>query len=203
MEDTMEIRQLVRPPSAGDPHISAEERIQVLGWLDESHQEFFSAIDGVSDAQWKWRPAPGRWSVGETAEHIVLAEALLFGFVRKVAGSAPNPAWEEQTKVKTELLIRMMPSREGKAVAPEPIMPHGGLNHAQVKERFEKQRIEIVSFTRETRAALKECTIMHPFPAFGTLNGYQWLVYGPLHTIRHGKQIAEVKATCGYPSNSE
>jgi hypothetical protein len=144
----------------------------------------------------------GKMVRGRDCGAIVLAEALLFGFVRKAAGGAPNPAWEEETKGKTELLIRMMPSREGKAVAPEPIMPHEGLTHAQVKERFEKQRIEIVSFTRETRAALKECTIMHPFPAFGTLNGYQWLIYAPLHTIRHGKQIAEVKATCGYPSNS-
>ena len=47
--------------------------------------------------------------------------------------------------------------------------------------------------------ALKAHTIRHPFPIFGTLNAYQWLIYGPLHTMRHVKQIAEVKATEGYP----
>ena len=31
------------------------------------------------------------------------------------------------------------------------------------------------------------------------LNGYQWLIYAPLHTMRHDKQIAEVKATPEYP----
>jgi hypothetical protein len=45
-----------------------------------------------------WKPAPERWSVGETAEHIVLAEALLFGFVRKALSAELNPVWEEQTK---------------------------------------------------------------------------------------------------------
>ena len=30
---------------------------------------------------------------------------------------------------------------------------------------------------------------------------YQWLIYAQLHTMRHDKQIAEVKATAGYPSN--
>ena len=34
---------------------------------------------------------------------------------------------------------------------------------------------------------------------FGTLNAYQWLIYIPLHNLRHEKQIAEVKATKGYP----
>ena len=180
--------------------LRAEERTQVLNWLDESHKEFLAAIDRVSDAQWRWKPAPERWSVGETAEHIVLAEALLFAFVRKAMAAPPNPDWEEQTNGKTELLIRMMPSRQGKAVAPEPIAPHKGFARAQVKERFEKQRIEIVSFVNETQMALKEHTVVHPFPSHGTLSAYQWLIYVPLHTVRHDKQIADVKATPGYPS---
>jgi hypothetical protein len=60
--------------------------------------------------------------------------------------------------------------------------------------------IEILQFARENTMAVKEHTLPHPFPIFGTLNAYQWLIYVPLHTIRHDKQIAEVKATSGYPS---
>ena len=71
------------------------------------------AIRGVTGAQWKWKPAPAEWSVGEAAEHVALAEALLFGFVRKALAAPPNRAWEEQTKGKTELLIRALPSGEG------------------------------------------------------------------------------------------
>jgi hypothetical protein len=58
--------------------MSVEERTRVIDWLDESHKEFVASISGLSDAQWKWKPAPERWSIGETAEHIVLAEALLW-----------------------------------------------------------------------------------------------------------------------------
>jgi len=108
----MQLRQLV------NPHISTEERTLILKWLGESHQEFFEAIDRVSDAQWEWKPAAERWSLGETAEHIVLAEALLFGFVRKAMAAPPNLVWEEQTKGKTELLIQVIPSRLAKGVAP-------------------------------------------------------------------------------------
>src|SRR6202165_4268775 len=96
------------PIGATDAHMTAEERSKVLNWLEESRKEFLAAIDGVTEEQWKWKPAPERWSVGETAEHIVLAEAMLFENVKKAVSSPANPAWEEQTKGKTEFIERGM-----------------------------------------------------------------------------------------------
>jgi DinB superfamily len=189
------------PLCAADAHMTAEERMKVIGYLEESRKEFLAAIDGVTEEQWKWKPAPERWSVGETAEHIVLAEALLFGNVQKAIASPPNPAWEEKTKGKTEFIERVMAPRLGKATAPDPIVPSGKMTQKQVRETFLKQREEIEKFARETEVALKEYTVEHPFAVFNTLNAYQWLIYGPLHTERHDKQIAEVKATQGYPKN--
>lgn len=171
-------------------HVSTEERAQVLRWLEESHREFFAVISGVSDDQWNWKPAPERWSVGETAEHIVLAEALLFAFVQRALAGPPNPHWEEQTKGKAELLIQVVPSQEGKAAAPQLLAPRERVTRAEIKERFATKRTEIVTFARETHLALKEFTLAHPFPVFGILNAYQWLIYVPLHTLRHNKQIA-------------
>ncbi len=186
---------------AADAHMTAEERAKAIGYLEESRKEFLAAIDGVTAEQWKWKPAPERWSVGETAEHIVLAEDLLFGNVKKAIASPPNPEWEEKTKGKTEFIERVMAPRLGKATAPEPIVPGGKMTQAEVRERFLKQREEIEKFAREIQVALKEYTVEHPFAVFNTLNAYQWLIYAPLHTERHDKQIAEVKATQGYPKN--
>jgi len=187
------------PLCAADAHMTAEERTKVMTYLEDSRKEFLAAIDGVTEEQWKWKPAPERWSVGETAEHIVLAEAALFGNVQKAIASAPNPAWEEKTKGKTEFIEKVMAPRLGKATAPEPIVPSGKMTQTQVRETFLKQRVEIEKFAKETDVGLKEYTAEHPFPVFSTLNAYQWLIYGPLHTMRHDKQIAEVKATAGYP----
>jgi len=172
---------------------------QLLPLLDESHRAFLTAIDGLTDAQWEWKPAPGRWSIGETAEHIVLAEALLFASVRKAISAPRNPDWEAQTQGKTELLLRVLPARNGKAISPAPILPREWHTRAQIIERFERQRVEIVSFAA-AQPDLQQHTRVHPFPIFGTLNAYQWLLYVPLHTIRHTRQIAEVKATAGYPA---
>jgi DinB superfamily len=183
--------------AASDAHMTPDERAKALRWLEESRQEFLAAIDGVTEQQWKWKPAPDRWSVGEVAEHIVIAEASQFANVQKAIASAPNPDWEEKTRGKTERLEAVLAPRLGRVQAPEAIVPKGGMTLAQVKDRFEKQRAEMVKFARETDAPLKQYTIDNPF--FGTLNAYHWLIYAPLHTMRHDKQIAEVKATTGYP----
>jgi uncharacterized damage-inducible protein DinB len=182
---------------AADARMTPEERANALKWLEESRKEFLAAIDGLSEQQWAWRPAPNRWSVGEVAEHIVLAEASQFATVQKALVSASDADWETKTKGKTERLVAVLAPRLGKAQAPEAIVPKGGMTQAQVKERFEKQRAEIVKFAAESDAPLKQYIIANPF--FGPLNGYNWLIYAPLHTMRHDKQIAEVKATPGYP----
>ncbi len=191
---------LVVPACSGNPLLSAEERACALNLLEDSQREFFAALDGVSGTQWKWKPAPEQWSVGETAEHIVLAEALLFASVRRAVASPPNPEWAEQTKGRTEFVTRAVPSRARKAAAPERIVPRVGLTAAEVKQQFAGQRAEIAQFARETQIALKEHTLAHPFPIFGVLHAYQWLLYVPLHTMRHTQQIAEMKAAAGYPS---
>ena len=189
----------VGPLFAADAHMTPGEQMKVLNWLDESHREFLAAIDGVTAEQWKWKPASDRWSVGEVAEHVVLAEALLFGTVQRAVHSAPNPDWEAKTKGKTELIERVMAPRLGKAQAPEAIVPKGGMTADEVRATFDKQREAIVKFARKTNVELKQFTAEHPMPVFNTLNAYQWLIYIPLHTMRHDKQIAEVKATPGYP----
>jgi hypothetical protein len=182
---------------AADATMTGQERSDALKWLEESRTEFLAAITGLSEQQWKWKPAPDRWSVGEVAEHIVLAEAGQFANVRKALSSTPDPGWEAKTKGKTERLVAVLAPRLGRVKAAEAIVPKGGMSQAEAKERFLRQRAEIVKFAMESNAPLKQGIVENAF--FGPLNGYHWLIYIPLHTMRHDKQIAELKATAGYP----
>src|SRR5262249_14675525 len=89
---------------ASDAAISSSERAHAIQLLNDSEKEFLAMVDGLTEAQWNYKPAPDRWSVGETAEHIVLAEAGLFSFVEKAVASPPNPDWEAKTHGKTEFI---------------------------------------------------------------------------------------------------
>jgi hypothetical protein len=71
------------------------------------------------------------------------------------------------------------------------------LTRAALLARFKEQRAKVTAYVRDTDRPLKAHTAANPF--FGDLNAHQWLLYIPLHHIRHNQQIAEVKASPGYP----
>ncbi len=179
--------------------MTSQERAKVVGLLKQSQDEFLSSIEGLTEAQWTYKPGPDRWSIGETAEHIVLAEGLLFGSVEKCLASPANPDWEAKTGKKAAFIERVMLDRSHKATAPESIRPTG-ITRTEVIERYKAVRGKTLKFVTETDVPLKEFTSEHPFPVFNTLNAYDWLIYIPLHNMRHDLQIAEVKASPGYPS---
>src|SRR5690348_5125898 len=185
--------------NAADGALTPAERAHAIQLLQDSQKEFLSYVSGLTDEQWNYKAGPDRWSVGETAEHIVLAEGLLFSAVQGAVAAPVNPDWETKTKGKTEFIEKVMVDRSHKATAPEQIVPSGKLTREEVIQRYKEARAKTLKFAEETDVPLKSHTFDHPFPVFGTLNAYQWLIYIPLHNMRHDQQIAEVKASAGYP----
>jgi len=183
---------------AGDPVPSPSERARVIQLLRESQKEFLAAVENLSQEAWTYKPAPDRWSVAEVSEHIMLAEETLFGMAQKALGAPANPEAETRTAGKTEFLERVMVDRSRRAQAPESVKPLG-LARAEILDRYQGSRARTMKFIEATTAGLKAHTADHPFPVFGTLNAYQWILYIPLHNIRHNQQIAEVKASSGFP----
>src|SRR5215469_2941607 len=118
---------------------TAKERALLIKLLQDSQTEYLSYVENVSVAQWKWKPGQDRWSVGETAEHILLAEGRFFSAMERAVAAPPNPDWEKSTAGKAELLERALLDRGHKAVSPESIRPQG-LSKAEVIRRFKEAR---------------------------------------------------------------
>src|ERR1700720_940236 len=96
---------------ASDAAMTPAERAHAIQLLRDSQKEYMALLDGLTDEQWTWKSAPDRWSVGETAEHIVLAEGLLFGAVMGAVAAPVNPDWETKTRGKTEFIEKVMVDR--------------------------------------------------------------------------------------------
>ena len=186
------------PAMKGNATMSTEDRAKIIKMLGESQTETLDAIKGLTDEQWNYKPAPEKWSVGEVAEHIWLAEGLLFGAMENALKAPVNPQWEELTKGKDERVVSILTNRSGKAQAPETIKPTGK-TRAEIMEGLQAVRAKTMKFAQETQAEMKSHTTEHPFKVFGTLNAMQWLIYIPAHNLRHNQQIAEVKASAGFP----
>ena len=186
-------------PSISDPRITPEERAKVVKLMLDSQKEYMDLLANVNEAQWSYKPSPLRWSVGQVAEHIVLVENRLFSIIQRALDQKPNPDWESKTAGKEQVLERILPGRVGRAQAPIEIQPSGKLSREEVIKQFKQIRAKTLEFAEKTDLPLKQHTFDSPFPIFSTLNAYDWLLYIPFHNLRHDKQIAEVKASPGYP----
>jgi DinB superfamily len=179
-----------------DPKMTKAERAELIELLNKSEKEFLQAVEGLSQQQWSFKPGPDRWSVAECAEHIVLAEALLFETATTSLTAASDEKWEDTLR-KTDILRRALPNRSTKVDAPAAIKPRQAMTRQQLMARFKEQRARALAYVQETEAPLKAHTAANPF--FGPLNAHQWLLYIPLHHLRHNLQIAEVKSSSSYP----
>jgi len=181
--------------------MTSDQRAQLTTLLHAAQVEFLDLISGLTEAQWRHRPAASSWSVGETAEHIVLAEAGLFAKMQQALAAQPNPDWEAQTARKTEFIERVMPAPLQKANAPETLHPRMQWTRDETVTRFQAGRTRTLQFVEQVDQPLECYTSEHPFPVFNTLNAYQWLLYIPLHNQRHNQQIAAIKRSSDFPAN--
>jgi hypothetical protein len=175
------------------------ERDRALSALHATRKQYTDTLAGVSAAQWEWKPAADRWSVGEVAEHLALSEETLFQLIEtKILSSPAQPEKMAETKGKDETVLKLVSSREQKFQAPEFLQPRKAFpDKAATVAAFVKARDRNIAFIRETNADMREH--IAPHPALGPLDAYQWFLLIAAHTERHLAQVKEVMATEGYP----
>ena len=188
-------------PQSPAATLTSQEREAALKQFAATRDNFLNSIAGLSQAQWTFKPAPERWSVAEVAEHITVSESTLLGLVQKqIMTSAAAPEKREQVKGKDEIILEKMPDRSHKAQAPEFLRPTGRwATQAELTKVFEERRAATMDYVRTTNDDLRDHFFDHP--AFGTLDGYQWLLLISAHSARHTAQIEEVKADPNFPKN--
>jgi DinB superfamily len=180
--------------------LTKEEFAELIKTHDESLRMLLGLINGMSDEQWNFKQDADRWSVGECTEHIFRSNRALFDFALKAMKSPPDPEWFKRTKGKAELIRKVMPNRNpGGAKAPAENWPTEKWGRAKAIVEVYKVHGEIRAYLETMPHEIKNHTVEHPFPIFNWLNTYDWLLYAPLHTIRHCKQIIEVQAVPKYP----
>jgi DinB superfamily len=188
------------------PNLTDEEFAELIKAHDHSLNMLLGLISGLTDEQWTFKQNAKRWSVGECAEHIVRSERALFQNAVKAIKNPPDPDWYARTKGKAAFIRRVIPNRNpggvGGAQAPLEIQPTEKWGRAKAIEEFYKIHGEVRAYLETMPREIKNHTTRHPFPIFNWLNAHDWLLYLPLHTERHCKQIIEVQADPKYPKKA-
>jgi FAD/FMN-containing dehydrogenase len=173
--------------------LSQSDRDFALSQLHASRKTFLDAITGLSPAQWRFKPAPDRWSIAECAEHAVLSEDFMFGRVHEILKGPATP--DKKSAVSNDELMKSWLDRSQKAQATAATQPTGRwATPAKLAEQFKQRRERTLEYVRTTQDALRS-----HFADTGGQDAYQWLLAIAGHTERHVLQINEVKADPRYP----
>ena len=181
--------------------LTKEERDRAVDYLKQTQKDFLAATEGLSEAQWKFKAAPDRWSIAETAEHIAVTEQTIWELVSgKIMKSPATPEKAAEAKGKDEIILTRIPDRSRKAQAPEQLRPTGRwATRAALVKDFEGKRAQEIAYLAETKEDLRNHFEEHPF--LKTMDAYQWLIFNGAHCKRHTAQILEVKADPNYPKS--
>ena len=181
--------------------LTKKERDSAIEYLRQTQKDFLAAIEGVSEAQWKFKAGPDKWSIAETAEHIAVAEQTIWDLVSgKIMKSPPTPEKAAAAKGKDETILTVIPDRSRKAQAPERLQPTGKWpTRAALAKDFEALRTKEIAYVTDTKEDLRNHFEEHPF--LKTMDAYQWIIFNGAHCKRHTAQILEVKADPNYPKS--
>lgn len=189
---------IVPAMAADDGAMSDSERAYLIEQMEMSKKAFLASISGLSEAQWKFKPAPNVWSVAECSEHIVLSEDFIFQGAQQVLKTPVVARPEKSNAEFDKQLAAGVQDRSHKATAPEPLTPSGKINSPEdAAKAFLEKRDRNEEYVKSTQDELR--THVAPGPA-GEMDAYQFLILMATHTARHTAQIKEVQANANYPA---
>ena len=171
---------------------------EIYATIDETREQFYRRVEGLSDEQACVRPAPEAWSVAEIAEHLAIIERSVLRLVKGVLAqieAAGGPSDGAPSSMKPFSLERHVErSRREKYISPEMARPKGQARLADSLAHLRRSREELRELRPRIEAAdLNE--VSYPHPAFGPLNVYEWLAFIGIHEARHLKQAEAVLST--------
>jgi hypothetical protein len=182
---------LAGAPIAGEP-MTQGDRQRLLAHLEMTESWLVSELEGLSDAQVKFRPTPESWSITEVVEHLAIAEPQYW---QRVQDSMKQPPTTEKPAATDAQILWYGIDRTNRARTGEARVPKEKYaTAAAALADFRKLRAEMLGYARSTQEDLRSHKLLE-----GNQDVYQWFLMISTHSQRHILQIRENKAHAGYP----
>lgn len=179
--------------------VTDQERAYATDALQSTRASLRQSINGLTDAQLNYKPAPDCWSVAECVEHIALVESGLFATIQKGMSYPANPEKRAEMKYSDVDVIKAVRSRTVTLPSPDPFLPTGRFGSTSAAmEAFDQQREAVIAYVKTVTDDLRTHYFQHI--ALGWLDAYQAILLLASHGERHRKQIDEVKTSPGFPA---
>src|SRR6185437_15709719 len=117
----------------------------LLTLLQETRDVFLNSFAGITEEQSRMKPAPDRWSVLDTVEHLTIAETVQLRLISTQCTPRPVDAPNREYA-----FLEMIPNRTRKMESPEGAKPIGRFaTLAEAAEQFKKTRGNVIRFLEQ------------------------------------------------------
>jgi hypothetical protein len=187
---------------AEEQTLTRPELEQARTYLQQTRDGVLGATKGVSEAQWRFKPASDRWSIAQIVEHAIMVEERVLGPIRDQLTAAPAAPASYDRSVVDAIVINQFPNRLTKFQAP--FHPTGQLSRSGAFDRLLKNYTHLTDYLESTPDLRHHALEAPPLKgvskgAYQVMDGYQWILAAAAHTERHTKQILEVMAHPNFP----
>jgi len=182
---------------AGDPAV-----FELTGRLAADLAALLATVAGLSQAQADWRPAEGRWSVGEILHHLCLSNsyfaastgALIERGEREALLAGPT-----SRRVWPRLRLVADATASGPVAHPSAATPTHGLPLADLVAEVGEWHAAVAALLPRI-VPLDLAALRAPHPLGFELNLFQWFDMMGAHERRHLLQIHAIRDAGGFPA---
>jgi DinB superfamily len=184
-----------------DAPLSKKERKFIAKHMKETYKTLVQSVKGLSEAQLNYKTAPDKWSIKECVYHLAISETNLWQWIQGTVKAPANPEKRGDIKMTDEQLLAGIEDRTNKVKTTEAFEPKNA-KWNNVKEALAALKVERnlhIDYMKTTTDDMRS-HVASQTPV-GPLDSYQLVILLSSHTIRHTKQIEEIKADPNYPKN--
>jgi predicted phage-related endonuclease len=180
--------------------MTKEERDYTTENFITTANETMKAIEGLSEAQLKFKPAAESWSIEECIKHIMLSEINIWGgFVDAPMATEADASRRSEVKMTDAEVTGIMEVGSHDIVTLEYFEPKLRPEAVAITiKEFKDLRDAHLNWIKNINADLRNHYAETPF---GIIDVYQAIHFISVHTGRHAVQIKKVKASPNFPSN--
>ena len=172
--------------------MTASDRQRLLAHLEMTESWLASELQGLSEAQLRFRMAPESWSITDVVEHLAIAEPQYW---QRVQDSMKQPPKTENLEATDAAILWYGIDRSNRATTGEARVPTGKIaNVSEPHGRFKTLRATMREYAKGTTDDLRSRKLLE-----GNMDVYQWFLMISTHSQRHILQIREIKAHPNYP----
>jgi len=185
--------------------LSMHELDQARLFLKQTQNTVIGATKGLSEAQWRFKPSPDRWSIAENLYHVVIVQERVLDHILHQLADAPAPPAGLDHQVVDAIVISQFPVRLTKYPAPDFVQLADQVVPSDLRNRLMRNYARLQESLESTPGLRQHAIEAPPLKAvsngaFERMDGYQWILSAAAHTERHTKQMLELMADPGYPS---